>query len=228
MASANTSPPPCFGSELSPFEYQTSTMEREYEFFVTTEEPHQPEGPERGLIRRLVMRNFFETKWSSPTDNTSANNSASTVQAKTRLKSRFRLPKPGREASEIKAKGKSKDSEGHSNRDGLERREKRPRVWRKVSAQPTLLEQSEKESRKASPAEEEGGQGGGSRPRLLLKINPNAHRFDPFDVLPVPGTPELDVLFKMCKFTLPTLLSTYASTSDIYNAQINAALARIQ
>lgn len=80
---------------------ENSTMDREYEFFVTTEEPHQPEGNDRGRIRRVVMRNFFETKWSDPSSNASEHNSKETVQKKTNLKSRFRLPKPGQEAVEV-------------------------------------------------------------------------------------------------------------------------------
>jgi hypothetical protein len=33
---------------------------------------------------------------------------------------------------------------------------------------------------------------------LILKVDPSPHRFDPFDVLPVPGTQQLDTLFKLC------------------------------
>jgi hypothetical protein len=177
--------------------------DKEYEFFVTTEEPHQPEGQDRGLIRRLVMRNFFETKWSGPeANNTSENNSASTVQSKTKLKSRFRLPKPGQEANESKPKAKPRNTERRQSKEEGDRKDRRPRSSRKLSGLSATSEQSDKSGmscRKGSPTGGESGDDEKRRVRLVLKINPAANRFDPFDVLPVPGTPELDMLFKLCK-----------------------------
>ncbi|KAF1994041.1 hypothetical protein P154DRAFT_625002 [Amniculicola lignicola CBS 123094] len=184
-------------------------MDREYEFFVTTEEPHQPEGQERGLIRRLVMRNFFESKWAGPSTNTSESNSASTVQSRGSLKSRFRLPKPGQEFTEPKVKGKAKGMRRERGKSAEEsedrdRRERRPRACRTGSGKSGNGGDegigSRGESQRTSPVE--GGEDGvagclRSKPRILLKINPSAHRFDPFDVLPVPGTPGLDMLFKL-------------------------------
>jgi hypothetical protein len=178
-------------------------MAREYEFFVSMDEPHQPEGVERGMIRRLVMRNFFETKSAGPQPSTSENNSASTVMAKQQLKSRFRLPKP---AHETKAKRRdSKQEQGVAKR-------KRPRTTRTFSGATDTSELSESgKSLASSPKQvstEEEGQSTEIRDtekqgrRLVLKIDPGAHRLDPFDVLPIPGTPQLDVLFKLCK--LPT------------------------
>ncbi|KAF2122194.1 hypothetical protein BDV96DRAFT_609179 [Lophiotrema nucula] len=181
-----------------------TSMEREYEFFVTTDEPHQPEGSERGKIRRLVMRNFFETKLSGPATTSSKNNSASTVQSKQKLKSRFRLPKPGQEFSEQKAKPKAKTTERRGTKEEGERREKKSRSSRKLSGNSEIPEQcpqSRANSRRNSleEVEVEGSEVLRSKPRLLLKINPNSHRFDPFDVLPIPGTPQLDMLFKLYK-----------------------------
>lgn len=76
-------------------------MDREFEFFVTTQEPHRPDEKERNRIRQLVMRNFIETKWSKGNDNASENISNVTVQKKTALKSKFRLPKPGQGVVEV-------------------------------------------------------------------------------------------------------------------------------
>jgi len=84
----------------------TASMSREYEFFVTTDAPQQLEGPDRGRIRRLVMKNFFETKYAGQEKNTSAHNSASTVQASTKLKSRFRLSKPGQGVAEVRSQAR--------------------------------------------------------------------------------------------------------------------------
>jgi hypothetical protein len=175
-------------------------MAREYEFFVSTDEPHQPEGVERGMIRRLVMRNFFDSKSAGLQGSTSENNSASTVMAKQQLKSRFRLPNP---AHETKSKRRdSKQAQGVAKR-------KRPKTTRTLSGATDTSELNESETSLASSlkhvsTEEEGqspetGNAERQDRRLVLKIDPGAHRMDPFDVLPVPGTPQLDVLFKLCK-----------------------------
>ena len=201
-------------------------MDREYEFFVTTDEPHQPDGPERGLIRRLVMRNFFETKWSGPTTNSSEHNSASTVQARTNLRSRFRLPKPGQEQHDLKAKAKCKTERRGSREEG-ERKERRPGSARKLSGLSDVSERSNRSkasSRKASPDGIEGVEGGKSKSRLVLKINPSAHRFDPFDVLPVPGSPQLDMLFKLCKHPY-SITSTSYLTFDCPNLALPLVVA---
>lgn len=193
-------------STSPPIQQSSGNMEREYEFFVTTDEPHQPDGPERGRIRRLVMRNFFESKWSDPTNNSSENSSASTVQAKKNLKSRFRLPKPGQDVEPKKSKAKTTSARRNS-REEAEKREKRPKISRTQSGTSDPYDASSKSrtsSGRGSPINiAEGGvtDAGTShqKPRLLLKINPNAHRFDPFDVLPVQGSPQLDMLFKLYK-----------------------------
>jgi hypothetical protein len=177
--------------------------DREYEFFVTTDEPHQPEGMERGLIRRLVMRNFFETKGAGVQNNISEHNSASTVMAKKGLKNRFRLSKFGEDGAETKSK----------RRDGKEEpatvKRKRPKAKRTLSTVTdasgvTQNGMSLASSPKGHYEDEEEqtmskGKEKKQEKKLLLKINPSAHRFDPFDVLPVPGTQQLDVLFKLRK-----------------------------
>ncbi|KAF2789355.1 hypothetical protein K505DRAFT_365673 [Melanomma pulvis-pyrius CBS 109.77] len=173
-------------------------MGREYEFIVTTEGPHHPEGPARGLIRRLVMRNFFETKWSGPEKNTPELNSASTVHAKPNLKSRFRLPKQGQEMREPKAKAKCKSVEWEASGGVEEKKESSTVSARKSIDRHSDMSESNW-SRPSSRTASSGGKGGQASIRMLLKTNPSAHRFDPFDVLPVPGTPQLDMLFKLYK-----------------------------
>lgn len=78
------------------------STEREYEFFVTTEEPHHVEGQDRGRLRRVVMKNFFESQRYGEAKK-SEHHSKETVQKKTNLKSRFRLPKPGSHGEEASA-----------------------------------------------------------------------------------------------------------------------------
>ncbi|KAH7084150.1 hypothetical protein FB567DRAFT_528483 [Paraphoma chrysanthemicola] len=183
---------------------QEDTMgfsDREYEFFVTTDKPHQPEGTDRGLIRRTVMRNFFESKWAGSQNNTSEHNSASTVMAERQLKSRFRLPKPGKESPESTMKRRD------SNQEKMAVKRKRPKATRTGSGATDANEQAEaRKSLTGSPPgpstdenNESSKTGKRQDQRILLKISPSSHRFDPFDVLPVPGTPQLDMLFKLYK-----------------------------
>jgi hypothetical protein len=179
-------------------------MEREYEFFVTTEEPHQPEGAERGKIRRLVMRNFFDTKSAGPQVNTSEHSSASTVMAKKQLKSRFRLFNPGDNNKGVQSKKRENRDEESKDKG------KRPQASRKTSGASggSALTKDGRSMRGSLPKAKDGGgelQSSDAEPayrRLILKIDPSAHRFDPFDVLPVPGTRQLDTLFKLCKLIL--------------------------
>jgi hypothetical protein len=203
MASSVSSPVFLTSTRPTQFKSQTTEMEREYEFFVTTDEHHQPEGQERGLIRRLVMRNFFETKWSGPSNNSSELNSASTVQSKQRLRSRFRLPKPGQEFTQQKStvKRRKPDKPGIGDGDKREGRTRNTRTQSGVSetSEPSIASCSG--SGRASPVDGECVESGNPRPRILLKINPGSHRFDPFDVLPVPGSPQLDTLFKLCEYS---------------------------
>lgn len=178
----------------------TTNMAREYEFFVSTNEPHQPEGAERGMIRRLVMRNFFETKLAGRQASTSENNSASTVMAKKQLKSRFRLPKP-EQAKEMKRRDSKQEQDTPKQRRPKVRRTlsgvtdagEIPRSEKCLTGSPKELATQEEGRREETVKEKKHSK------RLVLKINPNSHRFDPFDVLPVPGTPQLDILFKLCK-----------------------------
>jgi hypothetical protein len=178
----------------------TTTMEREYEFFVTTDEPHQPAGVERGMIRRLVMRNYFDTKMAALQLNSSQNNSVSTVIAKKKLKNRFRISEPQSEDRYNERDGKSS---GH----GAEKKgAARPKALRTRSG-PTLSS-SVIEDRKGSKscitkARTNSRKRNTSEPIVLestLKADPSAHLMDPFDALPIPGTSELDTLFQLCTF----------------------------
>lgn len=175
-------------------------LDREYEFFITTDEPQQPDGVRRGLIRRLVMRNFIETRSVGSGNNISEQNSAKTIQAKTQLKSRFRLSKAGQQGYETtsrRRKSKEESNTGVVNRpsnkriitveaNGIEGIEQEIGVDRSLSGQSMDVDLVMKSSRKRQDQS------------IVLKINPSSHRFDPFDVLPIPGTRKLDMLFKLC------------------------------
>jgi hypothetical protein len=178
----------------------SSTIERKYEFFVTTGEPHQPEGVERGKIRRLVMRNFFDSKSTGSQTNISEHSSASTALAKKQLKSRFRLSNSNDDSKDIKGmRGNSKEEENKG-------KEKRPRASRKtsVTSQKSAPTTDTRGIRASLAKPKQGGnnmQDSDTEPadrRLILKVDLSPHRFDPFDVLPVPGTQQLDTLFKLC------------------------------
>jgi hypothetical protein len=181
-------------------------MEREYEFFVTTDEPHQPAGVERGIIRRLVMRNYFDTKMARLQLNSSQNNSVSTVIGKKKLKNRFRISEP---QNEDKNKEKNENSSGN---EAGKKGATRPKALRTRSG-PTLSS-SVIEDRKGSKscitkARTHSRKRNISEPIVVestLKADPSAHLMDPFDALSIPGTSELDTLFQLCKYIVEFVL----------------------
>lgn len=75
---------------------------RNYEFVVSAS-AQRPEGEDRSVIRRAVMRNFFDEKRrGSDAESSSENVSASTVMARPMLRSRLRLSRDGKELVETK------------------------------------------------------------------------------------------------------------------------------
>jgi hypothetical protein len=177
-------------------------MEREYEFFVTTDEPHQPAGAQRDTIRRLVMRNHFDMKIAGQQPNLSQHSSVSTIMAKKQLKSRFRISDI--QSGELKSKSKSREREDT----GAARKKSatRPKALRTRSGPTPAASPIGEETRRRSSitqARTNGSKRNKSEPileRPLLMIDPSAHRMDPFDALPIPGTPQLDALFRLCRF----------------------------
>jgi hypothetical protein len=157
-----------------------SGIKQEFEFFVSTSKPHQPEGLERGLIRRLVMRNFFEAKGAGLQTNASESISANTVMSRSRLKD-----ESIEEATKVKRNGTKA-----SRRSCRAMHAKKQTEERMGSSK--YLQKSGKEQSRTKIEEMKYGS-------FPLCPNPNTHRVDPFDVLPIPGTLELDTLFKLCK-----------------------------
>lgn len=176
--------------------------QREFEFFVTTEEPQQPAGAQRGLIRRLVMRNFFETKWSGVEEGESSEmSSEATIRAKEKLKTRFRL---GQMTDAGKKTGSNTARRPRVAKAECEaKKDARPKANRTRSAAAYESQRgvrSRTSSRKASPADSNEELGLSKDDcRMSVTISPSANRFDPFDVLPVPGTQKLDLLFRLRK-----------------------------
>ena len=177
-----------------------TTMKREYEFFVTTGEPHQPNGAERGMIRRLVMRNFFDTKAATPQSNASEHSSASTAMAEKQLKNRFRLLKPTKEKKETKTRESETDNQKGKAKG------KRPRAPRTTSNTAKASAHSGEEMSRRESTDWVASDGSNRKPyslavnKPMLELGLSAHRMDPFDVLPIPGTPELDMLFRLCTY----------------------------
>lgn len=180
---------------------------REYEFFVTTGQPHQPDGASRATIRRVVMRNFFNDKNSNSQNErpASAISSSSTVQAGSNLRGRFRLPKPGQAVFPEKPRSPPK---------------LKPRKSLKQDAVATNVSADARQAKKSKPVSKNLASitpGRGSRPAVgsaivcsarpinCLRRNPNAHRYDPFDVLPIPGSSKIELLFSICKLDSPAL-----------------------
>ncbi|OCK84309.1 hypothetical protein K432DRAFT_378712 [Lepidopterella palustris CBS 459.81] len=171
---------------------------QKYEFFVTTgQDPGQLDGASRTTIRRLVMRNFFEEKNASScsTKPSSAANSSSTVEAGSKLKGRFRLAKAGQTILPEKSRYVPK------------------RAVRRLSKENKVAEHPKPVRRKSNQCTASDEQGNDRTPRdddrvcsnsavavrasPPLRRNPNAHRHDPFNMLPIPATFKLDLLFSL-------------------------------
>ena len=179
---------------------------QEYEFFVTTGHPRRVDGASRATIRRVVMRNFFNDK-NAATDSTkpaSELSSTSAIEAGTKLKGRFRLPKPGQVIGPEKPNGGPKRAEKKSSKQN--EGAKAPKTDRKQSLPCLVLEEDSNRAGKDDNTTL-------LSPVILLSTspsprrNPTAHRFDPFDVLPIPATFKLDVLLPFCEwphFQAPT------------------------
>jgi hypothetical protein len=175
-------------------------MDREYEFLVTTDEPHRAKGMDRGRIRKLVMRNFLVDKEKEGVVGRGAESSSmETVRGKMGLRSRFRVAQAESKSSGIE-RAPARRAEKISDKDGGEK-EKRIKESRKITGLSVHLSASPKSKTSSRSVEvtEEGSDGTGlSTAQSIIKINPSNTRFDPFDVLPIPGSPELDTLFRLC------------------------------
>ncbi|KAF2817670.1 uncharacterized protein BDZ99DRAFT_565381 [Mytilinidion resinicola] len=170
-------------SPLAPHNVETRAPDgREYEFFVTTGQPHQPEGASRATIRRVVMRNFFNDKYANTTIPLSAINSSLTVQAGGNLKGRFRLPKPGQVTPP----------------------EKQPRSApkRKPGKQDAVVtgpSTEAKQSKIRTVTKKQVPQTCGGAVIIPPIKAPPRNRYDPFDCLPIPGSSKIQLLFTLYK-----------------------------
>lgn len=209
----NMAPPNrCHGAKSLPrlVDDTTTMARREFEFFVTTEEPHQPEGAQRGLIRRLVMRNFFDAKWSGieREGESSEQSSEATLKAKGSLKTRFRLgqvtKEGGKRGDRIMKRQRLEGEEQSVGKLGMVR----TRSSFSNGAQQDVKVKSLMRSRAVAIAEMDDTAADEPKQKMRISVNisPSAHRFDPFDVLPVPGTQQLDLLFRLRK--TPSLINT--------------------
>lgn len=205
---------------------EIGSINREYNFFVTTDSQHQPEGMDRGLIRRLVMRNFFDTRGASAEVETcaSANNSAKTVLAKKQLKSRFRLTNVAAEPKKSRNRSESKSKETHNmiENEGTEKvtrakaKKKRPKASRttfsstNTSSNSTSISPTNVFPAWQSPSSTHAS----AKQHTVFCQNPSTQLIDPFDVLPIPNSPHLTFLFKLYKSTTPlNALATNASST---------------
>lgn len=176
------------------------SAERQYEFFVTTDEPHQPAGVERSTIRRLVMRNYFDAKIAGPQFNVPEHSSMSAVVAEKQLKSRFRLSGLGIEKR--KTLGRQKEYLCKESKGG----KRRPQVLRTRSG-PTLLSSNIEagnsgigHSNKTEPRTSRRNTSEPAFERPVLKAELNTHHVDPSSAPPIPDMPQLDALFQLCTY----------------------------
>ncbi|KAI4649405.1 hypothetical protein J4E93_003723 [Alternaria ventricosa] len=155
-------------------------MEREYEFFVTTNKPYNPAGAERCMIRRLVMRNHFDMKIAGPQINPSQHSSISTAMAKKKLKNRFRISEP-----RIK-KEKTNSRERENVQRSKEKGAARPKDLRGRSGPTTSSKAGEDGKDKTENTVET------LEAMSVLECGLDNDRIDLFKALPIPETPELD------------------------------------
>ena len=164
----------------------TKIMEREYEFFVTTDKPYNPAGAERCMSRRLVTRNHFDMKMAGPQINPSQHSSISTAMAKKKLKNRFRISEPRIKKKKVNSR-KTEDV-----RRSKEKGAARPNDLRDRSEPRTSSKAGEDGKDKRNNTDET------MEARPVLNCGLDDDRIDPLKTLPKPGTPELGVLFQLC------------------------------
>lgn len=177
-------------------------MADEWRFFIVTDQQNLVNGNDRLLIRQLVMRNFFLSKYNAKKMAESEHSSIATASAKKSLIGKFRLAQP-RQPKAPKRRGKRKETSGVENLYAA-RQEKRANVAK------TAIQQSDfadlrrglvEWSATVTSVTETTNGAKEEKPKSVFNTNPNAHLFDPFDVLPVPGSQHLDMLLKLREFT---------------------------
>ncbi|RAR09727.1 cation-transporting ATPase 4 [Stemphylium lycopersici] len=122
---------------------------------------------------------------------------AERVMAKQQLKNRFRLPKSEKE--DIGAQSTKPDVK----LEGDKRRKKRLRVPT-IDTNQSIAPPGDETTRRDSPLGETSSINNkqaikATANELRLMIDPSPDRIDPFDVLPVPGTSQLDMLLRLYK-----------------------------
>ncbi|KAF2014329.1 hypothetical protein BU24DRAFT_463127 [Aaosphaeria arxii CBS 175.79] len=190
-------------------------MTRNFKFFVKTNGDRQIERADRLEIRRTVMTTAKDRKLEGGKE---SQRSAEAIlkSRQSDLKQRFRVEKPG-EPPKTKADRKPKKSQLKQNQeikseseDGLEElcnfgptttyaeRSDQSCTSTTASTRKPSTSQSYSSSRPSSP--EELSQHLIRTLWSILQFNPNLNYwFDPFDVLPIPGTAQLDRLLKLYK-----------------------------
>ncbi|PVI01904.1 hypothetical protein DM02DRAFT_331986 [Periconia macrospinosa] len=174
---------------------------REYEFLVTTEQPHHAKGTERQRIRQKVMRNFFEVQKAGPLATTSETSSVSTAQAQTKLKSRFRLSKTGQDSTIPQKTGTSHKTARKSEGKKTARAAGKAQTSKKTLCTKREVGSDTTSFRSLSPPEKSA-----YLPNITTEVVPtpspfslDAHLMDPFDALPVANTVKLELLFQLYK-----------------------------
>lgn len=190
----------------------TDLSNREYNFFITTNSQHQPDGMDRGLIRRLVMRNFFDTRCANAQVEmcASAHSSANTVRAKKQLKHRFRLRDVGAEPKKSRKGNESKSKEttdtNKNTKEGKEMpatvKKRRPKATRTPSASTDTSTNTSTSPPSVFPAWQTSS-AVRAQQHVTFTQNPSPQLLDPFDVLPIPNSPRLTFLFNLYKSTTP-------------------------
>lgn len=183
--------------------------------FLTTTTPLQPSGYERGLIRRIVMRNFFERK--------ALNRERAGLGAE-----KGRVGQGSEKGQSERGSDKARDIQGsekqsedtvrQKEKGGLRGRFRVVDVGKSVGGKAGGKGRKRRRDGKGEKGEGKGNGGmaemrgmDGKRGKVRLRVELGQGRFDPFDVLPVPGTTRMGVLVRLCELIFLSSETRYMS-----------------
>lgn len=200
-----------------PRRYQKERMsiaDRKHEMGPNSNTPQQTDGVGKEFKHRSIMHNFKIRGGASLAD-TSEVTSVSTALAGKQLKNRFRLSTTPHSDVESKRKKRTGVTEQNPQKIPLSQSARTVSGPTGTNKERGNLMGPSKKTHKHQLTDQvsEKKNAKSKDQRILLKISPSTHRLDPFDVLPVPGTAQLDNLFKLCESIQLCVMPNHSSKS---------------
>lgn len=164
------------------------------------------------------MRNHYDMKMTRPQLNPSQMSSISTAMAKKRLKNRFRISEPQNEK-----RRKESDGREHAGCPGGKSGIKQKVLRDRSSLMTSSNAEEDGKDKKSNITKTRANAtirdwNGPITVMPVLKRGSSADRMDPFDIVPISGAPEVDVLFRLCTYPADTRSSTKKATSKASQA----------